>query len=47
MTEEIPEQLGRERECKIKKKCGNEERENGYWIGGDERRCRMQKVFSQ
>jgi hypothetical protein len=46
MTEEIPEQLGRERECKIKKNCGNEERENGYWIGGDERRCRMQKVFS-
>jgi hypothetical protein len=29
MTEEIPEQLGRERECKIKKKCGNEERETG------------------
>jgi hypothetical protein len=34
------------RECKRKKmvgrfRCGNEERENRYWMEGEERRCRM------
>jgi hypothetical protein len=44
MTEEILEYL--ERECKRKKnggeiRCGNEERENRFWMEGEERRCRM------
>jgi hypothetical protein len=35
-----------ERECKERKmmarfRCGNEERENRYWMEGEERRCRM------
>jgi hypothetical protein len=35
-----------EKECKREKndgeiRCGNEERENSYWIEGKERRCRM------
>jgi hypothetical protein len=38
MTEEIPKYLGREsaRESKM-----NEERENRYWMEGEERRCGM------
>ncbi|KAJ3633074.1 hypothetical protein MTP99_010046 [Tenebrio molitor] len=45
MTEEIPEYLGREsaREKKMmaRFRCGKEERENRYWMEGEERRCRM------
>jgi hypothetical protein len=41
MTEEIPEYLGREsaRERKMMARftCGNEERENRYWMKGEER----------
>jgi hypothetical protein len=44
MREEIPEYLGkksaRERKMMAKFRCGNEERENRYWMEG-ERRCRM------
>jgi hypothetical protein len=45
MTEEIPEYLGREnaRERKMiaRLRCGNEDRENRYWMEGEKRRCRM------
>jgi hypothetical protein len=44
MREEIPEYLGREYKRKKKMgrfRCGNEERENRYWMEGEERRCRM------
>jgi hypothetical protein len=45
MTEEIPEYLGREsakeRKMMATFRCGNEERENRYWMEGEERRCRM------
>jgi hypothetical protein len=45
MTEEIPEYLGREsgRERKMvgRFRCGNEEKENRYWMEREERRCRM------
>jgi hypothetical protein len=45
MTEEIPEYLRREsaRERKMmgRFRFGNEERENRYWMEGEERRCRM------
>jgi hypothetical protein len=45
MTKEIPEYLRREsakeRKLMTKCRCGNEERENGYWMGGEERRCRI------
>jgi hypothetical protein len=41
--EEIPEYLGREsaREKKVmaRFRCGKEERENRYWMEGEERRC--------
>jgi hypothetical protein len=41
MTEEISEVPG-ERECnKERFRCGNEKRENRYWMEGEERRCRM------
>jgi hypothetical protein len=45
MTEEIPEYLGREntreRKMMARFRCGNEERENSYWMEREERRCRM------
>jgi hypothetical protein len=45
MAEEIPEYLGREsaRERKMlaRFRNGNEERENRYWMEGEEIRCRM------
>jgi hypothetical protein len=41
MIEEIPEHLGRERKMMARFRCGNEERENRYWMEGEERRCRM------
>jgi hypothetical protein len=46
MTEEIPEYLGKESAKKKRKlmarfTCGNEERENRYWMRRVERRCRM------
>jgi hypothetical protein len=45
MTEEIQEFLGREsakeRRMMARFICGNEERENGYRMQGEERRCRM------
>jgi hypothetical protein len=45
MTEEIPEYLRREsakeKNMMTRCRCGNEERENRYWMGGEERRCRM------
>jgi hypothetical protein len=45
MTEENPQHLGRdserERKMMARFRCGNEERENRYWMEGDERRCRM------
>jgi hypothetical protein len=44
VTEEIPEFLGREsareRKMMARFKCGNEERENRYWMKGEKRRCR-------
>jgi hypothetical protein len=45
MTEEVLEHLGREstkeRKMMVRFRCGNEERENRYWMGGEERRCRV------
>jgi hypothetical protein len=45
VTEEIPQYLGREsateRKTMTRFRCGNEERENRYWMEGEERRCRM------
>ncbi|KAJ3621596.1 hypothetical protein MTP99_003712 [Tenebrio molitor] len=45
MTEEIPEYLGREsakeRKMMARFRCGNEERENRYWVEREERRCRV------
>jgi hypothetical protein len=45
MIEEIPEYLGREsareRKMMARFRCGNEKRENRYWVEGEERRCRM------
>jgi hypothetical protein len=41
MIEEIPELLGRGRKMMARFRCGNEERENRYWMEGEERRCRM------
>jgi hypothetical protein len=45
MTGKIPEYRGREsakeRKMKARFRCGNEERENRYWVEGEERRCRM------
>jgi hypothetical protein len=45
MTEEIPEYLGKEsakeRKMMARFRCGNEERENSYWMEGEERKCRM------
>jgi hypothetical protein len=45
MTEEIPKYLGRESARKRKMMarfiCGNEERENRYYLEGEKRRCRM------
>jgi hypothetical protein len=42
MIEEIPEYLRREsakeRKLMAKFRCGNEERENRYWMEGEERR---------
>jgi hypothetical protein len=31
----------RERKMMARFRCGNEERENRYWMAGEERRCRM------
>jgi hypothetical protein len=41
MTEEIPGYLGsaRERKMPARFRCENEERENKYWMEGEERRC--------
>jgi hypothetical protein len=45
MPEEIPEYLGREiareRKMMARFRCGNDDRENRYWLEGEERRCRM------
>jgi hypothetical protein len=45
MPEEMPEYLRRERATERKMmarfRCGNEERENRYWMEREERRCRM------
>jgi hypothetical protein len=45
MTEEIPEYLGREsareRKMMARFRCGNKERENRYWMEGEEIRSRM------
>jgi hypothetical protein len=45
VTEELPEYLGRgsarERKMTARFRCGNEKRENRYWMEGEERRCRM------
>jgi hypothetical protein len=41
MTEKIPEYLGRERKMIARFRCGNEKRENRYWMEGEERRYRM------
>jgi hypothetical protein len=46
MTEEIPEYLPREKECKRNKndgefRCVNEERENRYWMEEEERRRKI------
>jgi hypothetical protein len=40
MTEENPEYLrsARERKMMARFRCGNEERENRYWMEGEERR---------
>jgi hypothetical protein len=44
LTEEIPEYLGKEsakeRKMMARFRCGKEERENRYWMEGEERRCR-------
>jgi hypothetical protein len=51
MTEEIPEYLGgetsRERKMMARFRCENEERENRYWMEGEERRCRMCNGWSE
>jgi hypothetical protein len=45
MTEKIPKYHGREsvkeRKMMAKFRCGNEERENRYWMKGEEKRCRI------
>jgi hypothetical protein len=45
LIEEIPEylrkEISRERKMMARFRCGNEERENRYWMAGEERRCRM------
>jgi hypothetical protein len=45
IAEAIPEYLWREsakeRKMMARLRCGNEERENKYWTGGEEKRCRM------
>jgi hypothetical protein len=45
MTQEIREYLGREnakeRKMMARFRCGNEERENRFWMEGEEKRCRM------
>jgi hypothetical protein len=42
---EISEYLGRdstrERKMMVRFRCGNKEKENRYWIEGEERRCRI------
>jgi hypothetical protein len=49
MTEEIPEYLGREnareRKMMVRFKCGNKERENRYWMEGEEEgaECAMRR----
>jgi hypothetical protein len=40
MTEETPEYLGRESK-RNRFRYVNEDRENRYWMKGEERRCRM------
>jgi hypothetical protein len=52
MTEEIPEYLPGESECKKRKmmaryRCGTEERENRYWTEGEERRCYAEREKRQ
>jgi hypothetical protein len=45
LTEKIPQYLRREsateRKTMTRFRCGNEERENRYWMEGEERRFRM------
>jgi hypothetical protein len=45
VTEEVPVYLGREstkeRKMMARFRCGNEERENKYWVEEEERMCRM------
>jgi hypothetical protein len=31
----------KERNMMARLRCGNEERENGYWLEGEERKCKM------
>lgn len=45
VTEELPEYLGREsvkeKRMMARFRCGNEERENKFWMDEEERMCRM------
>jgi hypothetical protein len=45
VTEDVPVDLGREsakeRKMMARFRCGNEERENRYWMEEEERMCRM------
>jgi hypothetical protein len=51
MTEEIPEYLGREsareRKMMARFRCGNEERENMYWMEGEERERKSRNGCSE
>jgi hypothetical protein len=41
MTEYLGRESARERKMMARFRCGKEERENRYWMEGEERRCRM------
>jgi hypothetical protein len=41
MTEHLGRESVKERKMMVRFTCGNEERENRCWMGGEERRCRM------
>jgi hypothetical protein len=41
MTEYLGRESARERKMMARFRCGNEERQNRYWMEGEERRCRM------
>jgi hypothetical protein len=48
MTEEMSEYLGRDgvRERKMMARCGNKERENRYWVEGEEKRW-MKEIWKR